>query len=348
MPENISQPKNGYRKRSLAFTNGSWKPRTDFHLSADHIARAVSIALELAEKPPLKPTSLPGTPSGSVFEVPILPGSWGRATAGLEHPHTGKRRPITFDHDVAKNRDDVVLAHLNHRLVQMCLRLLREELWKLDDIKKLHRVTVKAVSDEKIQAPIAAVWARLVVSGGDHRRLHEEITLAGGEMKQFRIRQNPANRSSPISCRQCQTDRSRRWTFPDSYEEIPNKQEDSILSAIETRSRERLRYLENTLSRRKENEKKDLLSVLDELELTIRAELKDGQMPKQLELPGFGEEERNQIRRDIEALKSRLARIPEEKKYESDAIEKRYKGLTDRTFPVAVVFLVPRNHMEGR
>jgi hypothetical protein len=34
-------------------------------------------------------------------------------------------RPITFDHGVAGGRDDVVLVHLNHRRVQMCLRLLR-------------------------------------------------------------------------------------------------------------------------------------------------------------------------------------------------------------------------------
>src|SRR5256885_12060583 len=26
-----------------------------------------------------------------------------------------KKRPIVFDHDLAKERDDVVLAHLNHR-----------------------------------------------------------------------------------------------------------------------------------------------------------------------------------------------------------------------------------------
>src|SRR5690606_12564609 len=99
--------------------------RNDFHLSPDRISRAVRVGLELADLPALKPASLPGAPEGSVFDVPWLPGSWGRATAGLEHPHTGARRPITLDHEVAKGRDDVVLAHLNHRLVHMCLRLLR-------------------------------------------------------------------------------------------------------------------------------------------------------------------------------------------------------------------------------
>ena len=320
--------------------------KTDFHLSADHIARAVTIGLELAEKPALKPVSLPGTPDGTVFEVPALPGSWGRATAGLEDPLSGKRRPITFDHDVAKGRDEVVLAHLNHRLVQMCLRLLREELWKLDDIKKLHRVTVKAVSDQDLQTPVAAVWARLVVSGGDHHRLHEEITLSGGELKHSgfaRIRQIGWLQSLVDDAEPVEPDARIFEILADRFHE----QESSIRSAVEARSRDRLRFLETTLARRKESEKKDLVSVLDELEKTIQAELKDGQMPKQLTLPGFEEDERNQIRRDIEALKSRLARIPEERELEIAAIEKRYAGLADRTFPVGVVFLVPRNQLQG-
>ena len=95
-----------------------------------------------------------------MFEVPVLPGSWGRATIGLEHPHTGVRRPITFDHDIAKGRDDVVLVHLNHKLVQMSLRLLREEIWKLDDVKLLHRITVRTVPDDELRSsPSGHVWS---------------------------------------------------------------------------------------------------------------------------------------------------------------------------------------------
>ena len=147
--------------------------KNDFHLSPEHISRAVKVALDLAEKPPLRPIASAKGEKRSVFEVPALPGSWGRATIGLEHPHTGTRRPITFDHEVAKGKDDVVLAHLNHRLVQMCLRLLREEIWKLDDVKRLHRVAVRTVPDSELSTPAVAVWSRLVITGGDHHRLHE-------------------------------------------------------------------------------------------------------------------------------------------------------------------------------
>jgi SNF2 family DNA or RNA helicase len=320
--------------------------KSDFHLSPEHISRAVAIGLELAEKPPLGPDSLQGAADGSIFEVPPLRGTWGRSVAGLEHPHTGERRPITFDHDVAKGRDDVVLAHLNHRMVQMCLRLLREELWKLDDIKKLHRVVVKAAPDSELTNPAVAVWSRLVIIGGDHHRLHEEITVAGGELKHTGFARIPQ-----ISRLNALIDNSKpvepNTRIFEILAERFKKQEESIRASVDARSRDRLGFLESTLSRRKESEISDLTNILDELEKTIRTELKEGAMPQQLELPGFEVEERNQIRKDIEALKMRLERIPEEKGLEKAAIEKRYAGLTDRTFPAAVIFLVPRSQLEG-
>lgn len=317
--------------------------KTDFHLSAAHIHRAVSIALELAKMPELIPTTLPGALEGSVFEVPILPGSWGRATAGLEHPHTGERRPITFDHEVAKGRDDIVLAHLNHRLVQMCLRLLREELWKLDDVKKLHRISVKTVADSELQNPAVLLWSRLVVTGGDYHRLHEEITLSGGELKTIGFSRIPQQGRlhellEKATCIEPKLEllKSLSYQF--------GKQEDLVRATMEARSKDRLRFLENTLSRRKDSEVADLLNILDELEKTIQNELRENALPQQIALFDL-EEERNQVRRDIEALKARLSRIPGERELEKMMVEKRYSGLVDRTFPVAVVFLIPESYV---
>lgn len=317
--------------------------RNDFHLSPERIARAVRIALELAELSPLKPVSLPGAPDDSVFEVPWLPGSWGRATTGLEHPHTGVRRPITFDHDIAKGRDDVVLAHLNHRLVQMCLRLLRAEIWALEDLKKLHRVTVRTVSDPDLRGPVVAVWSRLVITGGNHHRLHEELTLAGGELEHGAFR-----RITQVGRLERLVDGSVPSEPPSGlFEALADRfqrHEESIRLAVEARSRDRLKYLENTLERRKAGEVADLAGVLVDLEAAIRREL-EAPMPAQLEL--WPAEQRDQLRRDVDALRTRLARIPEEREREVAAIEARYAGLVDRTFPVAVVFLVPQSSILG-
>jgi hypothetical protein len=318
--------------------------KEDFHLSPEHIYRAVKVALEIAEKPPLIPLAAPNGKSDSVFEAPILSGSWGRSLAGLEHPHTRVRRPVTFDHDTAKGRDDVVLAHLNHRLVQMCLRLLREEIWKLDDVKHLHRVTVRSIPDGELNSPVVLVWSRLVIIGGDHHRLHEELTLSGGELKH-----DGFSRISHIGKLEtllehsfpCDPGTSLFGILRDRFE----RRHDPLMATVEARSKERMKYLENTLEKRKGSETADILSILDELEASIRKELKpdETQQCRQLYLSGFSPEETAQVKKDIQALETRLERIPSERKDEKAAIERHYSNPVDRTFPAAVVFLVPES-----
>ena len=314
--------------------------RKVFHLTPDRICKAVKTGLALAEKPPLKSAELEGAPSGTVFEMPALTGSWARCMEGLRHPHTQKMRPITFDHDVAKNRDDVVLVHLNHRLVQMCLRLMRAEVWAQDDVKKLHRVDVRAISDSGLDSPAVAVVSRLVITGGTHHRLHEELTVSGGYLKDGSF------------SRETRVTQVNRWLEEASpheadealFDELAShfaKNEDAIQRALEARSGDRLRNLQNTLEIRKQQEIQNIVSVLDELTRSIEQELRKEREPEQLSL--FTEDERTQVRRDAEALKTRLARIPEEKEQEIQAIEHRYKDFVARTFPVAVIFLVPES-----
>lgn len=314
----------------------------DFHLAPENIARAVKVALELAEKPPLQAVSPACGEEKGIFTVPVLSGSWGRATVGLEHPHTRVRRPITFDHDIAKGKDDLVLAHLNHRLVQMCLRLLREEIWKLDDVKRLHRVAVRSVPDSELSVPAVAVWSRLIITGGDHHRLHEELTLAGGELehKRFaRITQVGKLESLVESAIPIEPDQALFAILQERFE----RYKDSVMSAVEARSRDRLKYLENTLDRRMQSEISDMQTILTDLETSIKKEL--GQDGKPVQLSLFSEEELGQIRKDTHALEIRLARIPDERKAEQAAIERHYANPAERTFPVAVVFLIPQSQV---
>ena len=314
--------------------------KQDLHLTPDHVLMAVKTGLALAGRPPLEPIQLASAPSGSVFRMPALSGSWARCLEGLRHPHTQKIRPITFDHAVASGRDDVVLVHLNHRLVQMCLRLLRAEIWAQDDVKKLHRVTVRTVPDALVDGPVVVVVSRLVVTGGNHHRLHEELTLSGGYLRDQSFR-----REEGVTRVQQWLDESKPITAASSLFDALrvrfDRQQEAILKAVDARSKERLRYLTNTLQTRKQQEVGDIGTVLDELEKAIQSELKKGGQPEQLML--FTEDERTQLRRDIAALEARLARIPDEREMETQAIEARYAKLDDRTFPVAVIFVVPES-----
>lgn len=318
--------------------------KQDFHLTPDHVLMAVKTGLALAGRPPLEPVELAGAPSGSVFRMPALSGSWARCLEGLRHPHTQKMRPITFDHAVASGRDDVVLVHLNHRLVQMCLRLLRAEIWAQDDVKKLHRVTVRTVPDALVDGPAVVVVSRLVVTGGNHHRLHEELTLSGGYLRDQSFR-----REEGVTRVQQWLDESKPITAASSLFDALrvrfDRQQEAILKAVDARSKERLRYLTNTLQTRKQQEVGDIGTVLDELETAIQSELKKSGQPEQLTL--FTEDERTQLRRDIAALEARLARIPDEREMETRAIEARYAKLDDRTFPVAVIFVVPQSAIQS-
>ena len=100
----------------------------ELHLHPANVERVTNTALELAHQAPLRPTTL-ARPTGEVdvFDVPPLTRSWRTTTMDLYDPIAEVRRPITFDHDVAADHDDVLLAHLNHRLVAQAMRTLRAD-----------------------------------------------------------------------------------------------------------------------------------------------------------------------------------------------------------------------------
>lgn len=312
--------------------------REGFHLTPERIARAVTVALEMAGKPSLSPMTLSGIPSAKAFTVPMLTGSWAQATHGLEHPHTGSRRPITFDHAVARGRDDVVLAHLHHRLVQMALRLLRAEVWAHQDRKKLTRVAVRTIPRSASEVPIVIVWSRLVITGGGHHRLHEELTLAGGELKTSGfVRIRTLERLEEL------LEESKEEVRPEKILQALRKrfedQEPPIRKAIERRSQERLESLSSALDRRRQVEESDLSTVLEDLASMIRKELEEA--PEAVQLQLWPADQREQLKRDVDVLRARLARIPEEREREIAAIRHRYADPADHTFPVAVAFLIP-------
>lgn len=100
---------------------------SELGLTLGAVERVVQTALELARQPALKPATLVRGPdfAARVFEVPAFTRSWALAAAETIDPLTGDQLPVTFDHSVAAGADDVVLAHLGHRLVAQSLRLLR-------------------------------------------------------------------------------------------------------------------------------------------------------------------------------------------------------------------------------
>ncbi len=309
----------------------------ELRLTPENIERIVRIGLELARQPQLEERLL-DRPDGPVrvFSLPQLTGSWARAGEGLAHPVTGELRPITFDHQVAAGHDDVVLVHLQHRLVQQSLRLLRAEVWAHGQAAKLGRVSARLVPDHVLSEPAVVAHGRLVVTGADGHRLHEELIEAGGTLD--------GGRFSRLGVGELERALAAATLEPPPaavYRELAagwERYADALFAALDRRARERADSFARLLEQREREDVEAITSVLTELRRSIEAELEE---PEQEQLALFTLEEREQLRRDLDALRRRLEAIPDEIERETAAIRRRYAEPEPRLLPAAVTFLVP-------
>ncbi len=318
--------------------------REALNLSPANVQAAVEIGLELAGQPALIPVEAQaheGLPAIPAFRMPPLRGSWAQAAAGLPHPHTGEQRPIVFDHNLARGRDDVVLMHLNHRLVQMALRLLRAEVWNQREQPALYRVTARVVPDSTTSNPLVLAHARLVAIGGNSARLHEELVVAGGEIYQGRFRRlNVGQVETALGASTAQpTDALAPAEVRARLAALWPQLESSLQRSLQVRMEERAASLQRLLDDREGKEIADVTAIMEELEASIRAELDE---PEYVQLALFTPSERDQYSRNVAALETRLAQIPGELELEIAQIRARYADVQFRLFPVAVTFLVPQ------
>jgi SNF2 family DNA or RNA helicase len=314
--------------------------RRELRLSPENIQQVVSVGLALAGQPELAPTK---TSDGKpCFTLPPLKGSWSACSEGLEHPHTKEIRPITFDESVSKGRDDVVLVHLNHRLPQMCLRLLRAEVWAEKGRSKLQRVTARVVPNLVLDTPVVVAHARLVLIGGDSFRLHEEVLAAGGYIKdqKWGTRMNVGQVETALGAA---TSRSPAAKVQEKLLALYPSLVEPLAASLEARRKQMVEGLQKKLVDRAEKEAKDIESILLELKKSIEAELKD---PDYVQGTLFDDPEKERFERNKDAMRARAKEIPDEIRRETEDIKARFADPQARMFPVAVTFLIPES-MEG-
>lgn len=313
----------------------------ELHLDPDTVANIVRVGLELGQQPPLREVRAEFAdrhlPPITAWQLPPMSGSWTACAAGLEHPHTKIIRPIVFDASTAKGREDVVLAHLNHPLVQRCQRLLRAEVWTSGTASRLQRCTARMVADHALSTPAVIAYGRLVVLGADGHRLHEELITAGGTIKEGRFsRMNVGEVKDALAAA---TPDAAPGFIEESLLKLWPKVSDPLLKSLEVRRDDRTKNLQSFLDERSTKEAAHLDAILTELEKSIRAEL-DAEAPQQLEL--FDQFEKQQRESDLHNLRLRLQQLPAEREREVAHLRARYRNPQARLFPVAITFLVPK------
>ena len=321
---------------------------TALGITPTSVKRVVDTALVLARQQPLTPHTDDRQLAEGMLTVPTLTGSWQRASAGLTEKlrrdgEVPRQLPVTFDASVAKGRDDVVLAHLNHPLVAMSTRLLRAAV-STNDIG-LHRVTAVLSDDPALEDVLVGAYSRFVLVGADGVRLHEEVLYAGGwapENGRFRRLENlktldgflspalaagvPA--SGPVTERLAS-----RWP----------RIRDAVYSSVTWRSQTRRESLQRKLDQRREAERERITANLDQFAATLRGALHTAEDDGLFRLEQLkSKEEQAQYRKDRESWEQRLKRLGDERERELAAIDARYRDPKDHLFPVAVVFVLPR------
>ena len=187
--------------------------------------------------------------------------------------------------------------------------------------------------------------ARLVVIGGDRHRLHEEIITAGGLLREGRFaRMNVGQVEDALSAvKPAEPSAGMKKTLLGLY----TKHADSLRASLEARMNDRITGLQKALAERAEKEIGDIRAILTELQRTIQEKLNDPELQQTYLFQDWAEDERQQLERNLTALRARVREIPEEIKRETEGIKKRFADPQPRMFPVAVTFLVPERLAKG-
>jgi superfamily II DNA or RNA helicase len=333
------------KERIETLKNHLDQTRQDLEITPRNVQRIVEVALRLAQQKPLSPAVITN-PDGShtpAFRLPSFAGTWSACAQGIAHPHTHQLRPVVFEHSAAVSRDDAVYAHLNHRLVQMCLRLLRAEIWKPAGQQTLRRISACISSDPHLSAPVIVASGRLVILGKDNIRLHEEIIFAGGPIEAGKLKISGLQKLQQLLA--TSTPAPAPSSFTAQLQAIWPAVERSLLKALIARRDDRFKSLSSQLQAIAERETQTLAAILRELADAIRNEIDPPTAAvapsPQLLLP-LSLDEQDQKNRDHDALKRRLIDLESESERELQALRDRYSLPSARLFPVAVQCILPQ------
>ena len=309
-------------------------------LTPERVERVVATALGVANQPPLAQTDVDGE-----LRLPPLSGSWQRTSEGMIDRLSGDELPFTFDATIASDRDDIVFCHLGHRLVAQSLRLLRAEVWATGARQNLSRVTartVQPISDVLELGDIGVIChARLVITGADGHRLHEELVLAGGRIRIGRFARIDTLRDLDAlltSARGAPLDPA---AIEDMIRWWDDVVEPGLTRALDRRSETVQDSKRRELAERADTEAAAVRTVLTELQQQIDADLDKLAVERAEQLSFYDDPQRDQSQRDLDALRRRLEEIPDEIEREVAAVRRRFTDPECHIFPAAVTILVP-------
>lgn len=357
--------------RLTELEQGFDESRGEMHLEPANLRRVVDTALRIDHQLPLIPIPYdPEDPQGrnaseftvrllprreqssstapSWFEVPQVSRPWQGTLKGLyTRLQPNLARPITFDPDVAQDRNDVVYVHLGHPIVQKAQRLLRSALWSTSS--PLSRVTAVVVDD--LPESFVAAVTRMVLVGRGGIRLHEDVFLAGvrlhgrramAEEKAEAALEQALDGELTLADEGVRNQICDLWNVPEAP--LRTRLEESMYA----RASRRHELVLEQLTRREAADVQRAHDIYAAFRTNLRESLDALQQAEQEEAARlFGDDQQRQRRHDIDAMKRRLEELADEEAREIAAITERYVEVKPHTTAAAVVFALTRADAEG-
>ncbi|WP_431218529.1 helicase-related protein [Leifsonia xyli] len=319
--------------------------RERMHLHEVNLLRVFEEGLRISGQPELVEMNDPREEVALLYQVPSgLSRTWVPALAGLNtRLEPGVLRPLTFDEQRARQKSDVVYAHLGHPLIQRAARELRGHIWtRTDQVRGISAVVVHGLDQS-----FAAGVARLVLVGEGGVRLHEEIFLAG---TRFNRRQElgiekaedllvTALDGSRISKPGAAT-LARVVSHWNSDSTHPEGMRARVADAIDRRADKLRREVEANLANRRAADLAAVDQIFDRFRITLTKTLRAAEDADRageemlFQLP----EEKQQRERDLGRVRARLGMLDQEQLDERDAVERRYRDVRAHVFVAALVF----------
>lgn len=322
--------------------------KVEMHLTPANARRVVDNALTLTAQPPLVEVGDDRT-DAQVFQIPGLGTAWQSALRGLDtRLDPGVLRPITFDDEAARGRDDLVHVHLGHALLQRSARVLRSALFSVD--APVNRVTAVVVDDLE-QSCVAAV-SRLVLVGRGGLRLHEEVFLTGirvrgsamAEAKVEQVLDEALDTEDLVLA-----DASVRATLAGLWNADDSRLRTRLETAMARKAASRQDKVTEALEVRRDADVARAREIFGAFRINLREsrDRLDREIREQEELL-FTDEQQRQRRRDLAAMQDRLASLDDEEQREIAAIGERYSDIKPHVSAAAVVFaLTPQDAESG-
>lgn len=317
--------------------------REDLNLYPPTMANVLDQALKLIGHEGLQPATDPDLRE-QAYRLRSLPDSWRDAGRTLRDAHR-RALDVTFDHDLARQRKDVTLLHLNHPLMRRAVGVFRARIWSdgADGKAGLNRISYRMLPDNRLPHPVILAFGRLVATSALSQRLHEEVVMVGGEFDGQQV--------YPLG----EAEIRRLLDIEGAFDLIPRSVADRLRQLFRSHERELQRLLEARETQAHEalqalaeqRAEQDSAAVAQLMAERIR-ELDQRLNPqvRQLAFVNFDTleiEQRQQIEEDFAWLERKLKQLRERRDTEPQKVRESYQLKSVRVFPLAVLYLLPRN-----